>query len=321
MSPGNREPNSAGPDHAPAATTGSGEGKSSVLGEQLRQARNAKGLSLAEAAAATRIHAATLEALENNNSQALPAPVFSRGFVRIYAAYLGLDPEEALRLHIQEQKLPTAATTEKIHIDEVLTAQSMAAPPRRLTGNHVFILLVLVVALFLAYWAYSNYLRPQAPGPLLPLPNPPGEAVPESPPPPPATEQPALDANPAAGEETGDTPETGPAPEPAAEPASSAATGPAAAAASSVNIPDRSAAPTPVHVLVAHFVEETWGRVNLDDAPPREISLLPGDARTWKAGRQIALRIGNAGGASLFYNGEPLPPLGFSGEIVDLRFP
>lgn len=318
MSPGNREPNSAGPDHASVATTGSGEGKSSVLGEQLRQGRNAKGLSLAEAAAATRIHAATLEALENNNSQALPAPVFSRGFVRIYAAYLGLDPEEALRLHIQEQKLPTAATTEKIHIDEVLTAQSMAAPPRRLTGNHVFILLVLVVALFLAYWAYSNYLRPQAPGPLLPPQNPPGEAVPESPP---ATEQPALDASPAAGEETSDTPETVPASEPAAEPASSAATGPAAAAASSVSIPDQAAAPTPAHVLVAHFVEETWVRVNLDDAPPREISFLPGDALTWKASRQIALRIGNAGGASLFYNGEPLPPLGFSGEIVDLRFP
>lgn len=243
MSPGHREQNSVGPDQMPAATTESGEEKSSVLGQKLRQTRNTKGLSLAEAAAATRIHAATLEALEENNRQGLPAPVFSRGFVRIYAAYLGLDPEEALRLHIQEQKLPTAATTEKIHIDEVLTAQSMAAPPRRLTGNHVFILLVLLVALFLAYWAYSNYLRPQAPAPLLPPPNSPVEAVPESLPPPPATKAPALDADPAARDESVDSKETSPVPEPAAEPASSAPTGPAAAKASSGTIPNR-AAPT-----------------------------------------------------------------------------
>ncbi|HET98750.1 MAG TPA: helix-turn-helix domain-containing protein, partial [Desulfurivibrio alkaliphilus] len=159
-----RHPDTPGPEQGP--TSGSsphdGEGQAN-LGEKLRRARSAKGVSLEEAAAATRIHLSSLEALEGKPSRHLPAPVFTRGFVRIYASYLGLDPDQALRLHIEEQGLPAAATTDKVNIQELLASEDMAEAPRSLTGNHVFILLLLLVLGFLAYWGFNSYFRPLPP--------------------------------------------------------------------------------------------------------------------------------------------------------------
>lgn len=67
-----------------------------TIGEQLRLARLARDASIAEAAKATAIGAHYLEALEADEFEALPSPVQARGFLRNYAAYLGLDPAELL---------------------------------------------------------------------------------------------------------------------------------------------------------------------------------------------------------------------------------
>ena len=64
------------------------------VGERLKQARTAKGLSLEQAVIATRIRKHYLEALERGDRAALPSPVQGRGFLRLYAGYLGLDGEE-----------------------------------------------------------------------------------------------------------------------------------------------------------------------------------------------------------------------------------
>lgn len=66
------------------------------MGERLRMAREGLALSLAEAERDTRINRVYLEALEGGRFEALPAPIYARGFMRSYARYLGLDPEEAL---------------------------------------------------------------------------------------------------------------------------------------------------------------------------------------------------------------------------------
>ena len=60
------------------------------LGEMLRAARQEKGLTLADAEEATRIRQRYLEALEYGDEHGLPAPVYVEGFLRGYAAYLGL---------------------------------------------------------------------------------------------------------------------------------------------------------------------------------------------------------------------------------------
>ena len=61
------------------------------IGTALQDARTRKGLSLPDAAEATRIRVKFLAALEAERFGELPADVYARGFLRTYAEYLGLD--------------------------------------------------------------------------------------------------------------------------------------------------------------------------------------------------------------------------------------
>lgn len=67
------------------------------FGERLRQARERRGISLRQIAASTKISAAALDALERNDISKMPGGIFSRAFVKSYAAEVGLDPEETVR--------------------------------------------------------------------------------------------------------------------------------------------------------------------------------------------------------------------------------
>ncbi len=69
-----------------------------TLGETLAAKRGERGLTIQQAAAATRIQADYLKALETGDLQRLPAPVFAKGYLRTYARYLGLDPEPLVAL-------------------------------------------------------------------------------------------------------------------------------------------------------------------------------------------------------------------------------
>lgn len=85
------------------------EARVSPLGETLRRARQARGITIEDAERATRIPRRYLEALEQENFGILPAPVYARGFLRSYSGYLGLDPAELLPFfpvgHVEEPKL------------------------------------------------------------------------------------------------------------------------------------------------------------------------------------------------------------------------
>jgi hypothetical protein len=64
-----------------------------TLGELLAAKRGERGLTIEQAASATRIRAHYLSALESNELERLVAPVYAKGHLRTYAMYLGLDPE------------------------------------------------------------------------------------------------------------------------------------------------------------------------------------------------------------------------------------
>lgn len=68
----------------------------STVAEQLRQAREAQGLSLRELAEMTKIRSDHLEALEKADYEPFPAPVYIRGSVRTYASFLKLDVPSVL---------------------------------------------------------------------------------------------------------------------------------------------------------------------------------------------------------------------------------
>src|ERR1700682_1695395 len=65
-----------------------------TFGEELRREREIRGISLKEIADTTKISKRFLEAIERNDHKTLPAPVFTRGFVREYSRYLGLNAED-----------------------------------------------------------------------------------------------------------------------------------------------------------------------------------------------------------------------------------
>jgi hypothetical protein len=81
----------------------------SPLGETLRRARTTRNISLEDAERVTRIPRKYLEALELENFGILPAPVYARGFLRSYASYLGLEPNDLLPFfpvgHVEEPRL------------------------------------------------------------------------------------------------------------------------------------------------------------------------------------------------------------------------
>ena len=66
------------------------------LGERFRAAREQRGLTLSDVAEQVRIRSVYLAAIEEENWKAIGAPVYIRGFLRTYARFLGLDPEDAV---------------------------------------------------------------------------------------------------------------------------------------------------------------------------------------------------------------------------------
>ena len=78
-----------------------------TLGDGLRLARTHSGRSLAELSSITRVPARYLTALEQNDFSVLPNRVFSIGYVRAYAAALGLDEQLAVERFKRESPDPS----------------------------------------------------------------------------------------------------------------------------------------------------------------------------------------------------------------------
>lgn len=76
-------------------------------GDVLRQTRTERKITLADVEQDIRINRTYIEALENARFDLLPAPVYARGFMRSYARYLGLDPDEAVRAVPRDLPRPT----------------------------------------------------------------------------------------------------------------------------------------------------------------------------------------------------------------------
>lgn len=86
-----------------------------TIGQQLRQIRQGRELTLEQVSKATRIRVHYLQAMEAGNFDALPSPIQARGFLRLYADYLGMDPEPLLvSLSAQASGEPTTGGSSKL---------------------------------------------------------------------------------------------------------------------------------------------------------------------------------------------------------------
>src|SRR5438132_13714601 len=93
----------------------------------LRDARKARGVSLEVPERETKIRAKYLAALEDGNAAGLPGPVYVHGFLRNYANYLGLDPQEVID-QFEKQSQPTRT--------KIRAARGEPVGPKRSRNGH-----------------------------------------------------------------------------------------------------------------------------------------------------------------------------------------
>src|SRR3954468_8575182 len=119
------------------------------LPERLYTARERKGVDLYRAERDTKIRARYLGALERGDYRELPGSVYTKGFLRNYALYLGLEPEEILDQWRRERGEPNAASEPVIVVPRPITA-----PRTGLTFSPAVIvaaIMTVVLILFVGY--------------------------------------------------------------------------------------------------------------------------------------------------------------------------
>ena len=136
--------------------------RSTLIGDRLRLARTDRRLTLEEAEQATRIGRRYLEALELGQYEVLPAPVYARGFMRSYAAYLGLDPLEAVMA--MPNQLPRPEGLEPMPGLRRRPSGSWPEFDPRLAGIAAAILVVMALLLWIAPRLGSGTGLPDLPG-------------------------------------------------------------------------------------------------------------------------------------------------------------
>jgi hypothetical protein len=139
---------------------------SQSVGATLRAAREAKGATLAQAELATRIRGRYLQALEADNWPALPESLYTKGFLRNYARYLGLDAQRLLSLYEQQQATPPSKPDVRPALRPMSGPGSLWAG--LLTGVVVF--LVFAAVLIYLYQQYTAAALPPTPVAILVIP-------------------------------------------------------------------------------------------------------------------------------------------------------
>jgi cytoskeletal protein RodZ len=127
-----------------------------TIGEQLRLAREERGIPLREISDQTRISVRYLEAIEANDYKRLPGGIFNRSFVLAYARYIGYDEKQAIEgytRYLRDQgDTSDEVTTTPFH-SKVYTDTPATRSPFLTVFLAVIILAVLtLIALAALYW-------------------------------------------------------------------------------------------------------------------------------------------------------------------------
>ena len=139
-----------------------------TIGEQLRLAREGRGIPLREISDQTRISMHYLEAIESNDYKRLPGGIFNRSFVKAYAKYVGYDEKEALEGYTRYMRdsgdMDEEVATTPYH-SKVYTDSATRSPLLTVALAIVILAILTAVALGLVRWVQhrSADLQPEAP--------------------------------------------------------------------------------------------------------------------------------------------------------------
>lgn len=323
------------------------------LGAALRAEREKRGLSIEDVANHLKIGARLLRALEEGDASSLPHLAYAKGFIRSYSSYLGMAAEE-----VNEAVCALGGTSPAVP-QPVYTPEESLAPGRSLKWLGVLIVLALVAGGAYVAWQQgaleilSRQTRRLAqPSPPLQTPDS-AESVPGRDASAPAADSAQTSSQTPAAKPEAFAPAASPSPEvpPVATPASAAST----ASTGGVNTPSSAPAPASAwglssttaapaqpavgqnatqpaqpadgalppgqHKVVITATEECWVHSNADNTDTRQFSLRKGDTFALTFTKSLELKLGNAGGVRIRYNGQDMPAPGQSGQVRTLTFP
>jgi cytoskeleton protein RodZ len=264
------------------------------LGAVLRRCREYHGIALDEAVEATKMGKNYLLALENDRTEEFANKAYMKGFLRTYAAYLGLNPDDVIRLYDKQQAqfngLPAAAhqggTSGEAEIQKKRRSLRKFLLP-------AFLLLLIIITASVINRSGTPPIREQAATPA-PQPVPviqPVRSSGHTPPPLQKTEKKPLPA----AEQLNDAPP-----------------------ADQNSVPTQPAETQKSFIVRMKVSQNGTINVTIDEGLSQTYDLTVGDAIEWKAEKNIALELSNAGGVEVEINGKALKPLGPVGKPVSI---
>jgi transcriptional regulator with XRE-family HTH domain len=249
------------------------------LGAYLSDARQSRGFKLDDVAATTRISKNYLLAIEAGDFEKLPNAAYVKGFLRLYAGFVGLSGDQVVAMYER--------TGDRLEEPEGESQPAPAKYSAKPAGRRRFImpLVLLVLVLIAAVVVQKN----DGKKPVIPVPAP--QAKPAAPVVAPVPVQPVISsARPNAA-----TLSFAP-PVPATEPA-----------------PPASESGAKGVFLKLKCNQDSTLNITIDDNLSQHYELKAGDLIEWKAENSITLDLGNAGGVEAEFNGKLLKPFGAAG--------
>ena len=260
-------------------------------GAILKRCREYHDLSLEEAEESTKIGANYLLALEEDQVSQFSSLAYLKGFLRIYATYLGLNPDDMIRLY---EKLYSASSEEGGQ--SAGTTGVGNPPPRKKFPLQKLAMPAVILVLILITATIIN----RSPSPPVRQNQPASATAPIAAPPILKTRSSARQTGPAIiPEETVVEQKRGNSPPPALNRAQKPA-----------------AESTRGFVVRLKVTQGGTLTVTIDGSASQDYDLVVGDSIEWKADRTITLELSNAGGVEAELNGRQLKPFGQSGKTA-----
>jgi cytoskeleton protein RodZ len=273
-----------------------------LFGDRLRREREMRGITLDEITESTKISRRHLEALEGEHFDQLPGGVFNKGFVRAYARFLGIDEDQAVADY-------SAASNEQPEPENKFPLEIHEEPNRELNPRRSKLPLVFAVAALVGVLVgYFFFLKSKSHGPEATQPG--GAQASSAPAPEPVTVKPPTQVR--ATPVTADHTPVAPAP---VKPAKQTQPAVEAAAAPPAKKPAEK-----TFVVLIKAKEDAWVSIVADGKSVMQKVLIADRKKLVKAGKQIVLRTGNAGGIDVSFNGKSLGAIGNENEPRTLTF-
>jgi len=265
-----------------------------ALGERFRAAREARGLTLSDVAEHIRIRSVYLAAIEDENWSAIGAPVYIRGFLRTYARFLGLEPEEVVADFNSQASAPPPPVPTAPGAPPRTSYLAEEGPPARALSPLIWVASLVAMVLIAVVVYNEATLRARQSASVLPSNSPTAVASATS-----------------AGLAADGSPTASPGGQ---NPSAGAAVTPSTTVSSSPAVP--ASAPADLEVRLS---APSWLRVTVDGNVSMEGTFPSGTVRQFH-GKVAQLRIGNAGGVEVIVDGKSMGRLGASGEVIERSF-